>query len=197
VVWCKRAGGDDWSGRGFDQPLHMDYENNTLVVPDPADLDQLASITYYTDVTEDLGPTYVVSFQDSAGRHDANFHTRESAPDLYAHERPVAVSAGSILLYNMRTFHRGSAFRAADGIRVSHHVAYQRANCTWTSRNVPVLETAARVAALIPSLAPRQRTVLGFPAPGHPYWTPETIAAVERRYPGIDLSAYAVSGGAT
>jgi len=37
-----------------------------------------------------------------------------------------------------------------------------------------------------------QRCALGFPAPGHAYWTAETLAAVAARYGplGIDLSAY-------
>ena len=34
-----------------------------------------------------------------------------------------------------------------------------------------------------------QRCVLGFPAPGHPYWNPDTIKAVKARYPGkIDIN---------
>ena len=37
-----------------------------------------------------------------------------------------------------------------------------------------------------------QRSVLGFPAPGHSYWNAETIAAVEARYGpvGMDVSPY-------
>jgi hypothetical protein len=37
---------------------------------------------------------------------------------------------------------------------------------------------------------PRQREVLGFPPPGHPYWNPETLAAVATRYPKMDMSPY-------
>jgi hypothetical protein len=36
-----------------------------------------------------------------------------------------------------------------------------------------------------------QRGVLGFPPPGHPYWTAETIAATAARHPfGIDTAPY-------
>ena len=37
-----------------------------------------------------------------------------------------------------------------------------------------------------------QRTVLGFPPPGHEYWSAYTLAAVEARYRayGIDMTAY-------
>ena len=37
---------------------------------------------------------------------------------------------------------------------------------------------------------PRQREVLGFPPPGHPYWNKETIAAVAMRYPKMDMKPY-------
>jgi hypothetical protein len=45
---------------------------------------------------------------------------------------------------------------------------------------------------LIAEATVEQRTVLGFPAPGHDYWTPHTLAAVEARYAsfGIDMTPY-------
>ena len=36
------------------------------------------------------------------------------------------------------------------------------------------------------------RTLIDIPAPGHPYWTAQTIADMEIRYPGIDMSPYRV-----
>ena len=57
AIWAKYAGTGD-----FDQGLHLDYQGNTLVVPrDDGDFRQVNMILYYTDVTEELGPTYVVS----------------------------------------------------------------------------------------------------------------------------------------
>ena len=45
---------------------------------------------------------------------------------------------------------------------------------------------------LIARATVEQRTVLGFPAPGHDYWSAYTIAAVEARYAplGMDMSPY-------
>src|SRR5947208_3014970 len=37
---------------------------------------------------------------------------------------------------------------------------------------------------------PRQRELLGFPPPGHPYWNRETLAGVAARYPGMDMTPY-------
>jgi len=36
----------------------------------------------------------------------------------------------------------------------------------------------------------RQLTALGFPAPGHPFWTEQTLAGVASRYPGLDLGPW-------
>ncbi len=41
----------------------------------------------------------------------------------------------------------------------------------------------------------RQLTVLGFPAPGAPYWTDETLAGVAARYPMLDLSPWRNAAG--
>jgi hypothetical protein len=37
---------------------------------------------------------------------------------------------------------------------------------------------------------PYQREMLGFPPPGHDFWTEETIAGVSARFPGIDMTPY-------
>ena len=42
----------------------------------------------------------------------------------------------------------------------------------------------------VTNVDPDTRTLLDIPAPGHPYWTDQTIADMEVRYPGIDMSAY-------
>ena len=36
----------------------------------------------------------------------------------------------------------------------------------------------------------RQLTVLGFPAPGHPYWTEDTLRGVAARYPLLDMTPW-------
>ncbi len=45
---------------------------------------------------------------------------------------------------------------------------------------------------LIAQASVDQRCVLGFPAPGHAYWTTETIAAVGARFGplGMDMRPY-------
>ena len=38
--------------------------------------------------------------------------------------------------------------------------------------------------------SPEERTLLGFPSPGHEYWTPETLEGVAARYPAMDMTHY-------
>ena len=57
AIWAKYANTGD-----FDQGLHLDYQGNTLVVPrDDGDYRQINMILYYSDVTNEMGPTQVVS----------------------------------------------------------------------------------------------------------------------------------------
>src|SRR5437762_1523720 len=57
AIWAKYAGTGD-----FEQGLHLDYQGNSLVVPrDDGSFRQVNMILYYADVTEELGPTYLVS----------------------------------------------------------------------------------------------------------------------------------------
>ena len=37
---------------------------------------------------------------------------------------------------------------------------------------------------------PRQREVIGFPAPGHAFWNAETLEGTARRYPKMDMTPY-------
>jgi hypothetical protein len=36
----------------------------------------------------------------------------------------------------------------------------------------------------------RQLVALGFPEPGHPYWTEETLQGVAARYPRLDMTPW-------
>ncbi|HVX43725.1 MAG TPA: hypothetical protein VHC49_07555, partial [Mycobacteriales bacterium] len=184
-----------YAGRSdYDQELHPDYSNNTLVVPQ-RNLRQcdIPMIVYYTDVTVDLGPTYVVS--DEVTRDipvtDRRHYSREEYPALYAAETPATLTAGSVLIYGMRTFHRGSAMRATEGVRFSQFVAYHTAGPRWLGSNS--FQSAGgtpEMDHLITTATARQRELIGFPAPGDPYWTPQAIADVSARYPKMDMSPY-------
>lgn len=200
LIWGKYA-----VTKGLDQPLHVDFRNNTLVYPrDEGIYRQVPFILYLTDVTEDLGPTHVVS-QTITGTDVATVSRTTFGDDpqdppedrrsWYAAERPVAVRAGSLLMYSMRTFHRGTAMRASEGVRLTLHMVYRSAACQFMGWRTPAKDgETAEMRQFLVRATPRQREVISFPAPGDPYWNDETLAGVAARYPEMDLSPYRSAG---
>ncbi len=188
ALWAKYAGLGN-----YEQGLHLDYQGNTLVVPrDDGDYRQVNMILYYTDVTEQLGPTHVVSQTQTADLPLWPTHRwRKTSAELYAREQPVLVSAGSLLIFSMRTWHRASAMTAERGLRLSHHFIWRSAahdlqgfhQYSSQGENEDLQDFIARA-------TPKQRQVLGFPEPGDAYWTPETLEAVQQRYPEMDMKPY-------
>lgn len=183
-----------YAGTGnFDQDLHVDYNNNTLAYPnEDSHILDLPCIIYYTDVTVELGPTYVVSQQHTRGQVLVpTSRPRKEYPELYLHEVPAVLPAGSAVLYSMRTFHRGSAMTASEGVRFSHHMSWRNGDCRWTGQGTFQHDGGtAEMNQFIEQATPEQRSVVGFPPVGHPYWTDDTLAGVGARYPGMDLTPY-------
>jgi hypothetical protein len=109
----------------FAQVLHYDYPNHSLVVPHPDDI--LNFFLYLSDVTEELGPTMLVSDRVRGSLTPELTHpTREQRPDLYELEESAAGPAGSLLAFRTTTYHRGSAFKAPFGTRVTLGLSYGR-----------------------------------------------------------------------
>jgi ectoine hydroxylase-related dioxygenase (phytanoyl-CoA dioxygenase family) len=188
AVWAKYAGTGD-----FEQGLHLDYQGNTLVVPrDDGDFRQVNMILYYTDVDETLGPTFVVSQEQTRDLPLWPTHrTRKKDPTLYRNERPVLASAGDLLLFGMRTWHRASDITAESGVRLSHHLVYRAAAHGFQGyHHWSRFGEKKELHAFIERATPRQREVVGFPAPDAAYWTDQTLGAVALRYPGMDLRPY-------
>ena len=197
ILWAKYAGTDD-----FDQELHLDYDENSLVYPNGRDdYDQIAMLLYYSDICADLGPTYLVAWEDGKPAGGdllwPNYRSRDDYPDLYARERPIVAPAGSLLIISIRTFHRGSAITAPRAARFTHHLLYQSARHPWMGRyrQWPRYGTESAMAGFIARATPRQRSALGFPPPGDEYWSADTIAGVAARYPGIDMTPYRTATG--
>ena len=91
----------------------------------------------------------------------------------------------------VRTFHRGTPFHADVG-RVVAFITYAPAAWKWLGI-VGWSKEAIRPAfrEWIEDATPEERTLLGFPAPGHPYWDiDEVLEGVGGRYPGMDLAPY-------
>jgi hypothetical protein len=188
-----QLGGKYAGTRDFEQQLHRDYGNNTLVVPRPdADIVDLPMIVYYTDVTVDLSPTYVVSQEFTRNTPlTPRSLSRAQYPEFYEQEVPVTVPAGSAVIYSMNTFHRGSALRASEGLRFAQNVGLKRIDAPWSGQ-VTFQHEGGRpeMDAFLEQATPRERELVGFPRVGDPYWDDLTIDAVGNRYPGMDMTPY-------
>ena len=176
----------------MDQVMHLDYLNHTLVYP-PKDRKywQTAYLIYYTDVTEELAPTAVCSWKHY--QEDILWPTtyeKEQRPELYENEVLAKVPAGSVLAYSMRTFHRGTAFKS-EGARIGEFITYAPKNCPWLGIvGWPEQGVHKSFQIWIESASVEERQMLGFPVPGDPYWTEETLAGVSARFPNMDMSPY-------
>jgi Phytanoyl-CoA dioxygenase (PhyH) len=188
LLWAKYAGGPN----DVDQQHHCDYVDHTLLYPTArSEYGHVSTILYYTDVTAADGPTGVVSTTVSDDRilWPARY-SREDWPELYAAEELVTVPAGSILVYTMRTFHRGTRIHRRSA-RIVHFVDFCVADRPWMGLiGWPRLADTAEWARFMSTASPDDLAAFGVPPPGDPYWDAEALEGVGRRYPDLDLSPY-------
>lgn len=185
---AKRKG----DGSDVDQRMHCDYGNHTLAYPpNLPEYWQTAYLLYYTEVSHELAPTAVCSWQHYPEKLRVPAHyTREERPALYENEVKVVVPAGGLLIYSMRTFHRGTKF-VANGGRLGHFITYTPAAWRWLGIDSWSKEAIRpEFRPWIERATPAERKLLGFPKPGHSYWTEETLEGVSARYPAMDMSPY-------
>jgi hypothetical protein len=187
-LWAKYSGATT-----YEQEHHRDYLNHTPLAPS-SDIRWrgLEMFIWLSDVTEELGPTHLVplSATDSLPALP-HVQRRNERPAIYEQEVSGAGPPGTIVVYSTDTFHRATELTAPGADRFSIHVSYRHAENTWTSRHSwgdqsfhPDWQPFVEQATL------RQLLLFGFPPPGHPYWTRETLEGVATRYPGLDVTPW-------
>ena len=187
-LWAKYSGATN-----YEQEHHRDYLNHTPLTPS-SDMRWrgLELFIWLNDVSEDLGPTHFAALTDTEGLPALpHVYTRRERVELYEQEASGAGPAGTVVAYSTDTFHRGTELRDPRTARFSIHASYRHADNTWTSRHAwgdrsfhPDWQPFVEQATL------RQLLLFGFPPPGHPYWTPETLDGVATRYPGLDVTPW-------
>jgi hypothetical protein len=190
--WAKYTGAAD-----YEQDLHRDYGDHTVVVPtSDSALGAVEMFIYLHDVPETHGPTHVVSQLVTASLPPSLQRiTADAYPEIYAREVSAAGPAGTVLAYRTDTFHRGTSMTAPRGARFALKVSYRTVSDVWDVW-IDRLGASAQIGLaeewhnFVERATPRQLELLGFPPRGHRYWTMETWAAVCQRYPASDLSAF-------
>ena len=69
------------------------------------------------------------------------------------------------------------------------HVLYRRMCAEWVSSDHFIGQLAGQD-WFGSELSPLQRSVVGLPPPGHPYWNRAALEQLEERYPGFDTAPY-------
>jgi hypothetical protein len=178
---------------GFNQLLHTDFPNHTLVVPrTDAGYQHAEFLVYLSDVSKRNGATRLVSRQQSAGipveQHTLNLDDHAS---LYEDGRDASAPAGSIVAYRPDVYHRSVDVSEPGVSRFLLHVAFKPAHTEWVGYQAwPFKGLSPEWHKFVQSAGPRQLGVLGFPRPGHRYWTAETLDGVAARYPGLDMGPW-------
>lgn len=194
-AWAKYTGAAD-----YEQHLHRDYLNHTMLVPsDDARFRQLELFVFLSDVTDAHGtPRYVSRQVTGDAPAWPNWLAPADRPELYADEVTAAGPAGTVVAWELGTFHRGSQLTASRGARYTLHVSYRPAAADWAVRYGWAHRShTPEWYRFVPRATPRQLAMFGFPPPGHPYWTTQTIAGVAERYPGLDTSPWQPATGDT
>ncbi len=177
----------------YNQLLHADFPNHTLTVPraEPG-YQQLEAFIYLNDVGPENGATRFVSrllTQDvPVEEHTLNL---EDYRALYDDPSDASAPAGSVVVYRPDVYHRSVDFSDPARARFMVHVSYRPAAMEWGGyQSWPFKGFSAEWHRFVGSASPRQLEVLGFPPPGHRFWTEDTVAGVARRYPGLDVSPW-------
>jgi hypothetical protein len=182
----------------YDQLLHRDFRNHTLVVPDQdrPEYRQMEAMLLLTDVSEDLGPTHLVSRKHTRQVPvQPEFLEREGNEWLYELEESAAAPAGSLLVYAPDVIHRGTDLTKPGGSRFVVSIGYQRRGVNWMGYHCwPKSGSWPSFMSFVRAASPTQLKALGFPMPSDPYWTVDTRAAVAERYLGLDLDRYLAEG---
>jgi ectoine hydroxylase-related dioxygenase (phytanoyl-CoA dioxygenase family) len=188
-TWAKYTGEAD-----YDQELHCDYGNHTLLVPadDPA-LRTVDFIIYFTDVKKDDGALRYVTKPDvlaALGRPAVSIRGDEEHAELRKRERAVEVPAGSIVAHGIDTVHRGSNLVTPNGRRFSLTVGYKAAGSEHIGFHVWQATRNRPWHLVFNHATPEQLTCLGIPKPGHPFWSKRTLELTQARWPSWDMREY-------
>ncbi len=183
-VWAKYGGGD------YQQELHRDYGNHTLLVPrrDGA-WREATTFIYLSDIDDQCGPTAILPREASDEvAFGLNRHPQKTHPS----ERLATGPAGSLMVYSYEVFHRGTAMLDPKGSRFTVLADYRADDATWIGKHAfPTHGLNPHMAEFLAAIDHEQRTIMDFPPPGHPFWNDQTIADIKLRYPRMDVTPYA------
>ncbi|HWE99398.1 MAG TPA: phytanoyl-CoA dioxygenase family protein [Caulobacteraceae bacterium] len=192
-AWAKFTGESD-----YDQPFHTDFSNHTLTAPsDDAALNSVTILCYFTDVTEAHGPMHYVprpSAETVATPEESLNRDPVAQADLQRRLAPLgrssAAPAGSVFPYGIDVYHRGTNLTAPGGRRYALMSCFKAAGNEAIGFHAWAFHHTAPWARIFDHATPEQLACFGVKPPGHSFWTPNTLARAQSRYPSWDLTPY-------
>jgi hypothetical protein len=129
------------------------------------------------------------------GEADVQVYGAEAWAKYTGAEVSAAGPAGTVVAFEVGTFHRGTQLTAPRGVRYNMHLNFRPSAIQWGQRRGWAYSAFKREwSEFVDRATPRQLQAFGFPPPGHPYWTPETLAGMALRYPHLDLTPWHAGG---
>ncbi len=158
--------------RGNGDQAHIDNGNNSLLPPTPEDRrhSQLIFWFYLEDVDEDQAPTRFLATADGQDMSRAV---------------PMVAPGGSVGIFHNYTWHAATDYTRTNGQRYVWKFAFGRADHYWEGvAHYTHVGRDPHFRAFIGGLGARDRELFRFPPAGHPYYTEQTLQALEEQYPG-------------
>ena len=194
----QRHAPNPWEG------YHIDHYTNCLLPPAEHGLYSYVNCgVYLHDVEDDGAPMLVIpgSHHQAAGVFARAFAAGNagggSLTDLrLATELAVPVPStarrGSALFYSSYLIHAAQPFRNKSAQRALWTLSMCRQdNDRWTRFANPFLYGEREfMMPFFTATTPRVRALFGWPPPGHPYYTEQTLGLLARLYPDMDLVPY-------
>ena len=195
----KRHAEHPWQG------YHIDHYTNCLLPPaDRVGLyDYINSGVFLHDVLDDGAPMMVIPGSHhvaqkvyleafASGNASGGSIDDVRAVDGLADPVPQVGSRGSAAFYSSYTIHAAQPFLNKRVQRAFWTLSLCRSdNAGWTRFANPfIYGEREHMMPFLTQTTPRVRSIFGFPEPGHPYYTEQTLRLLESTIPGIDVSPY-------
>ena len=114
---------------------------------------------------------------------------------LKPYEKSSAAPAGTIFPYSIDVYHRGTNMTIPGGVRYAVMACFKKAGDDAIGYHAWPFHHTKPWHKVFDHASPAQLECFGVQPPGHPFWTPVTLARAEARYPNWDLTPYRAALG--
>ena len=182
------------------QGYHADHGTNTFLPLSNAigSFDYVNSVVYLHDVDDDGAPLHIIpgSHRQAADlylRAEGRLDDIRKVPE-FAEPVPTTAKAGSALFYSSYLVHAAVPFENKRKQRALWTLSMARGDTSrWTKLANPWSPPERQFfQPFWEKTTARVRTLFGWPAPGHPFYTETTLKGISMRFPNLDLTPYNV-----